>query len=106
MKRITPEQVVEAYKVTGLKPCRVWTTPTGGECCGMGAIAVAAGTADHPLLWADGIYGHQYRLGFTFGFDDYGQNWRQEEPRNADFDSGYADGLAAAAAVFGGQWDE
>jgi hypothetical protein len=102
MKRITPEEVQRAYEATGLKPCRIWAEPTGGECCGIGAMAVAAHVAEHPMLWGDRQYGHQYRLGFTHGFDDYGQDWAQEDRDDESFMAGYADGLAAAQAVFQG----
>jgi hypothetical protein len=96
MKRITPEEVVEAYAKTGLKPAR--DTAYGPECCGIGAIAAVNGVVnDSPYAWARHKYDSDYVDGFLCGFDD-----RSMYQTDGPFRIGFNDGLAAAAAVFQG----
>jgi hypothetical protein len=106
MKRITPEEVLDAYAKTGLKPCRVWSIDMGdGSCCAVGAMRYAAGVDGDPHEYIDKSYGYQYRIGFTFGFDDYGGSVHDESEMPDWTDErkmGYSDGLAAASAVFQG----
>jgi hypothetical protein len=108
MKRITPEQVLAAYKQTG-------ATPSTGEfyyrgksgrvrCCGAGVVLLADGftNRDRFAKEADLRYGRDYMSGFWRGFDGISS----DEPAwchptdNEEFTTGLADGLAAAQAVF------
>jgi hypothetical protein len=105
MKRITPEEVLDAYAKTGLKPHRgVWLwKECGKRCgCGLGAMYVANG-GDPPKVWSQEVIktlgiSIDYLNGFTCGFDDESPDY---EPGGEE-EQGYTDGLAAAAAVFQG----
>ena len=83
MSRITPEEVVEAYRKTGLKAQQkryfsvVFTGMNTHDCaCGLGAMYAASVdygsrlTADKAVHMADEKYGTNYRNGFTHGFDN------------------------------------
>lgn len=102
-KRISVAEVVEAYRVTNLKPCRVDIgSRYCGECCGMGAVVVAAIGPDNPNRYAylDATYGVSYRNGFQDGFDD-NERWLPRTAGDPDrYKQGHADGIACAAAVF------
>jgi hypothetical protein len=77
MKRITPEDVVDAYIATGMYPIHsTWTTPDGGA-CGLGVLFLAAGgrceDAFSPAIFEKlgevmGVTG-DYCLNFSAGFD-------------------------------------
>jgi hypothetical protein len=94
-RRITVEEVLEAYRVTGLKPVRGSTTIVDGRCCPIGALLESKFIQDS--LGSDERFGREYGMGFVSGFDDC-PSGRFKSPR---FDDGYADGRAAAEAVFG-----
>lgn len=100
--RITPRQVLEAYRETGLRPARgEW----GDEhnVCALTALGVAAGfTSDASYkiaraFWESHNLSNAYADGFVAGFDG-------DPPRffrRADKRKGYRDGRQAARAVFG-----
>ena len=95
MRRITPAEVKAAYEKTGLDPLRFLTGPVSNCGCPIAALWVAAGEPDHdPMSWAKEQYGFRYTNGFVAGVDDvvYGR-WLDK--------TGYTDGQAVAAAVFG-----
>ena len=108
VKRIRPEQVVEAFKQTGLSLGRGQFFSDDRACaCGLGALyAMKNGSVpedDNALEivdWVDQTYSMHYRLGFINGFDDspdlsdrlsitYG---------NDHYRTGYRDGQAAYTA--------
>lgn len=69
--RITPEEIVEAYKKTGLTPAR-GTFVSGKMACGLGAYARSKGFDGYfvaNFLEGMGITAN-YRTGFISGFDD------------------------------------
>ena len=70
-KRITPEEVVAAYKKTGLRPGRYDIIPHKGFCCGLGAVTIAS-DGDGGLFgysFVEAEYGSEYVSGFLLGFD-------------------------------------
>lgn len=110
MKRITPEQVVEAYRKTGLKPVRErWVAWSGGECvvCGLSAVAIAAGNEAKEIeqrTIKTRCIGEmlglpiEYVGGFADGFDD--ESVSESRLRDSEeFIAGHADGIAAREAV-------
>ena len=103
-KRISVEEVVQAYKVTGLKPKRGDFGIDGLPCCGIGAIGAKAGHASpwERRLYAMDAFGAGYVHGFAHGFDGYEfsiENLKEDHIQR--YTEGYADGQAAAIAVFG-----
>lgn len=114
MNRITPEQVVEAYRVTGFVPVRgafIKRDNPNDNCqmCGATAVAVAekkvhwldllndsSGRRERDIGAALGL-DEWYLCGFTAGFDGIG---RVNSFNYEAFITGYSDGRAAAAAVF------
>jgi hypothetical protein len=98
MKRITPQEVLEAYEKTGLKPMQGDYYPQEGCACGMGAIATSNGYIDTGLepfyskLFRK--YGTKYHDGFTHGFDG-----GTVVMNNENFIKGHTDGKAAWEAV-------
>jgi hypothetical protein len=108
MDRITPEQVVAAYKATGLTPKRnEWFCYRTNSACGMGAISVQAqgkeeADARGTFHWIADRYDADYRQGFESGFDgDKRETFDWLSPaRRANRNLGYDDGQAAAEAVF------
>ena len=111
LKRITAEEVLEAYRVTGLKPERdISILKVDGRWCGCAMMAFAivkkvvqlqrmkcAGAADMEMLNAMQASGFhvKYLIGFARGFDGKRQSKCCKERR-----LGYSDGRAAAQAVF------
>lgn len=96
-KRITVEEVQEAYRVTGIQPSR--GTVLGNACCAAGAVARHRGGVNCRHMqqiysWLDAQYGRDYMDGFINGFDGY-------DDCNADSRIAYQDGVAARKAVFG-----
>jgi hypothetical protein len=113
MKRITPEEVVEAYKVTGYKPIRMgWFIDCGDHCeaCGLTVCSVAIGknqkTKEKAAIvdrWEEYLtesleISTGYLRGFVSGFDGYTSG----PLLNGDAYIGFNDGVAAAQAVFQG----
>ena len=112
MKRITPEQVVEAYKQRGWRPRRSeWAViDAEGNNCGCG-LAVVAGfdiyqlfeklndynTVHHSVVMANELdLNLDYVTGYTAGFDGLAaEPWMDEETCRI----GYEDGAAAWEAV-------
>lgn len=89
MKRITPQEVVDAYAKTGHDPAKRFILRPLAE----------ANHWDDPWAYADSI-GPEYAVGLLHGF-------RGEEPvkhlqHDPCYFKGVADGLAAAHAVFKG----
>lgn len=103
--RISPEMVVEAYRVTGLKPCR-WLVDCGDECCGVGVVQARDGIpGDERHQKCCEKYGVPYTHGFQDGFD--GQPTLPQFSSNRErYIQGHADGVAAAAVVFNGKGGE
>jgi hypothetical protein len=106
--RISKEEVLAAYEENNLVPIMGHIIPisrykhsTNRECCGLGALATAAGIAEDRglrYLWADETYGKKYAAGFMHGFDGVLDNptWYViEEYRN-----GLDDGKMASQYVF------
>jgi hypothetical protein len=102
MKRITPEEVVEAYRKTGLKPMPGAYHRESGHACGLGALAIADGADDcwisgwintHPLL--KGVYGG----GFINGFDQKPEDLEHQDGWEDEYVLGYQDGDAARKAA-------
>lgn len=111
MKRITPDEVLAAYKATGLKPARyLWYTEDNGGCaCAMGALIawkypgeLEAVDEDDIEIKCDDIsscdWGLSYSCGFVTGFD----SGDLPSERSEEWQYGFDDGCSAAAAVFGG----
>lgn len=100
MKRISVDEVLAAYKATGLKPARGFGKPnTLGMCCAIGALYCSGRKKVTSVYeWADRRFGRQYASDFIDGFDTLDGN-RKYRSR------GFRDGRAAAAAVFGDQGD-
>jgi hypothetical protein len=125
VNRITPDQVVEAYRKTGLKPTRSsWFGQLSHqecEACGQTAVAVAEGNVtiddlkkvnnltieefeDGAMTTCQLCYAAAVKLtgspdyvtGFVAGFD----NCRRFPGRDNAYHDGYDDGAAAAEAVF------
>lgn len=91
--RISPDQVLAAYKATGLKPTREkWL---GAGCaCALGVLAISKGARE---VYSGEIVRtleitREYMGDFLLGFDG-----KPAAPRST---LGYADGKAAAEAVF------
>lgn len=109
MRRITPEEVVEAYRKTGAKPCpNVYLVFTDNEClaCGLGAVllaereqeaiaAVREGGGSLPMIWD--MVGAAYEEGFSGGFDP--RPFPAPEGPGERIQQGYEDGRAAWEAV-------
>ena len=104
LKRITPEQVIEAYGTTGLKPKQKRYYSKDRTCaCGIGAIFASIGDVwnDHDFpsnaaeRYANIKYGYDYTQGFVQGFDSAPVgSFRSDESKQ-----GHADGQAAWEAV-------
>jgi hypothetical protein len=105
VKRVSVEEVKAAYAATGMRPYRgSYCSSLDGQLCGCGLGAVffkekhysPGGTCDvHKALKLD----YEYIGGFVGGFDGDSP----EECEGGEYElAGYADGKAAAEAVFGG----
>lgn len=116
LPRISADEVLAAYRKTGLRPiCEVYIDRKGDFLCGcpLGAIYVSK----HPRAknlpisdlyvkadeWADKVYGVQFTLAFTAAFDRGMEDADDvicpySDPRSVD---GWIDGRAAAQAIFG-----
>jgi len=91
-----------AYRAEGLSPLKRQSALIDGGCCGMSALAIAAG-ADRSekralKLWARSRFGPAYCLGFIRGWDDV--ELPDHEGRHPRFRLGYEDGRAIAAVLF------
>ena len=98
MKRITPEDVVDAYQKTGFTPCfGHFLSEDGKSGCGITVVLAAEG---RPIALgrigeeAMKTMSNSYIDGFWNGFDGFNQTHGPEERVQ-----GNADGLAARAAV-------
>lgn len=95
MKRITPQEVLEAFEKTGLKPMQGDYYPFAGCACALGAIASSQGIEGSLYHQFSIIYG-DYQDAFTDGFDG------RRKPLGGLCESdelAYQDGLAAWEAV-------
>lgn len=107
MRRITPYDVTEAYRVTGFKPLREAYIECNGDTklCGLAVVAVA----EKRLHWLDikneSNQTSQFeRICGALGIDtDYGDDFVQafDVPAIKKDSEGVRDGRAAALAVFG-----
>lgn len=104
MKRITPDQVIEAYQLTGWKPIQDdWIDKVNGQICGCG-LAVLIGDAEKVRNFDSDIeyrvadelgLSVEYVTGFVQGFDGGVMlNYFTGEHK-----AGYEDGRAAWEAV-------
>jgi hypothetical protein len=117
MKRITADEVVEAYRKTGIQPTTreyFFRDQHGVEsCCAIGAISIAADrsivsecvhkTCNNISRFAASNFG-RYGWGFTAGFDGRGMAFVDQFIKARDIEptvvkQGYEDGNAAAIAV-------
>lgn len=98
MSRITPEQVKEAYEISGLRPASCFFSPTDGSCCAVGVLVhvKAPGTKIESSTHAAAILGLEpdYVSSFVAAFD-YGFTHKAELQGLP----GHKDGFAAAMAV-------
>lgn len=96
MKRINPDQVVEAFRFTKLKPLQ--EEYFGDGCaCAFGALYIMNGgtklDASNVDEFADKLTGNnQYAWGFMMGFD--GDKWMKDD-RSEAFRMGWDDGETA-----------
>lgn len=110
MKRITPEQVIEAYRKTGFTPrCGLYVCFRGCEIsgCGIGAMYYAE-RGERPdernhnaydiNAWMITSYSASYRRGFIQGFDGDKKYCRVGWDKT-EFNAGCVDGQAARKAV-------
>lgn len=100
-RRITVEEVLEAYRVTGLKPIQGNFYHSDGCCCAIGAVAISSGAkrgCGAVCRWAETHLHPLYINGFLAGFDeDCARDFSSKQ-----FTQGYADGTAVREAVFQG----
>jgi len=100
MKRITPEEVVQAYERTGLKPCfSQWSDE--GQGCGLHALGMALGKGSLNGSFQAAValdLSSWYVLGFITGFDN-GSKWWGTESEGRIMMDGYVDGQKARKAV-------
>jgi hypothetical protein len=99
LKRITPEEVVAAYRESGMKPKRGHFNVDGCG-CGIGAKGCQRfGSLDTPsdqiADWAEATYGGEYCDGFYEGFDG---NEMSQWDINERYVLGHADGVFARLA--------
>lgn len=103
MKRITPEEVVAAYAVTGLKPEAGHVGVSGDrKCCALGALYYAKhGTSAERTSIAIHDLGldHAYGQDFAEGFDCELSGVPPPIPWAGMGVQGIEDGVAAAKAV-------
>ncbi len=107
MKRITPEQVLEAYRVTGAKPIThmfALKSPAGWCCCGMGVLYAAKGLRTEQIMPAiEDDFDNDYMTGFSAGFTDGSKGVHSKQHRGllGRAQEGYIDAQSCASAVFG-----
>ena len=104
MKRITPEEVLEAFVSQELTPMQGAYFQKDGCACGLGAMAKKMGMVTYytPEKYSgretgkklSEYYGVNYHDGFARGFDNQGIDGFGEA-----YSKGYEDGLAAWEAV-------
>ena len=101
---ITPEQVIEAYKKIGKKPCRGAWELTDGRCCAVTALVKAQGERacfnSHEAARVLGLDLY-YVLWFHRGFD--GDEYRPNETDPKAMRA-FRDGVEVRKAVF--KWIE
>ena len=92
--RITPDEALDAYRVTGLRP--VFGRYADGDTCGCPLVALKhriTGDGFGVLDWADEIFGKWYTIDFIVGVDATGDNIGRH------LTEGYADGRAVRQAI-------
>lgn len=97
MRRITVEEVKEAYAKTGMTPTRNNYGADSNCGCAIGALARLAGK--HPVDFRWETFEPSYSLSFMDGFDDAPLCTKYRDTRTAEI--GYQDGKDCAAAIFG-----
>ena len=93
MRRITPSEVLEAFKRIGRKPIQgKWSIRDGGR-CGQTAIGIINGYPQEQILW------RLARSGFSYIYlESFMVGWDENRTPGALFDgNGYSDGRAAYA---------
>jgi len=110
--RITPEMVVEAYKITGMLPMIetfASRDKSGNLCgCGIGTVLASRGyEVENGGIndLAEQLFGEYYTDGFYHGFDGYSKEDMEAYFDNEDFKSGFLDGHAARQAVIEAGYD-
>ena len=96
-RRITVEEVQEAYRKTGLKPGRGVFNDGCGQGCPVGALALQAGV--NSIDWGHANLSGYYASGFFHAWD--GTKTPAYFETCETYQLGYQDGLAVAAAIFG-----
>ena len=101
MDRITPEQVIEAYRKIDYSPAREsWLNEERKSCCGLTAVALANGlTPPKDGFLSGGIVAEHLGLsysGYTVAFADGFDGLSKDEFHDP---AGYEDGQAAWEAV-------
>jgi hypothetical protein len=103
LKRISPREVLEAFKSTGLLPVRGSFGDGEVTGCGLSALCLQRGI-DLDMLAQE--YGRRYLSGFTVGWDN-APVYRVEDINNEpDFLAGYHDGYAARLWAFYKYYEE
>lgn len=103
MERVTPEQVVAAYRATNIKPQRQEYYSKDRNCgCPLTALAAQAGidpsVPDAVANWADDEYGYTYSRAFVCGVDEPDDDDYRRTLKGLEAD-GFDDGKAAWEAV-------
>lgn len=107
--RITPREVLEAYRETGLQPVRGAFRDRAGRVCGLTVVAAMKGAWPNAELLPEKAVvevltramtlecAEHYLNGFVYGFDGYIQHENELDWKS----KGWRDGRRAARAVFG-----
>jgi hypothetical protein len=102
VKRITPQEVVEAYRKTGIKPIEGYylRDDDGVRCgCALGALYLAAGNPFNDMeasSWATQTFGIEYECAFMGAFD--GIDEEEESDSEECVTIARMDGIAAREA--------
>lgn len=85
MNRVLPEQVVEAFRHTGLKPMQGDFFPIEGCACGLGAIFtyLCKDKNEDVAEWCENEYGDDYVQAFAAGFDGSETSIYREKNKSA-----------------------
>lgn len=97
-RRITVEEVVEAYRVTGLKPAKTTAFYKGKKSAGVIGVLQSRYRKDDVWEFMDSL-GAEYAHGLKDGWTK--AEFHKHLVGDKRYDRGYRDGMKAAAAVFG-----
>lgn len=97
MNRVLPEQVVEAYKVTGLIPIRcAWVNKDRRGACALSTVACHRRMHRARLLLQ---LGEEYEMGFTGAWDEDSPGDVPSERLKPRYRLGWFDGVSARKAL-------